>query len=94
MPVIIIILNDCILSVTGTECLFPAGTPQGVTFNTVRELLLSVRGVVAVHSLHMWSLNMTQSLLSVHVATGRGKINTANLYHTVWVKRMWCKLTN
>ncbi|XP_054470218.1 proton-coupled zinc antiporter SLC30A2-like [Anoplopoma fimbria] len=46
------------------------GTPQGVTFSTVRELLLSVRGVVSVHSLHMWSLNMTHSLLSVHMVTG------------------------
>ncbi|XP_039642563.1 zinc transporter 2-like isoform X2 [Perca fluviatilis] len=45
------------------------GVPQGVPFSTVRELLLSVRGVVGVHSLHMWSLNMTHSLLSVHVAT-------------------------
>uniref|UniRef100_A0A8C9ZDV9 Probable proton-coupled zinc antiporter SLC30A3 n=1 Tax=Sander lucioperca TaxID=283035 RepID=A0A8C9ZDV9_SANLU len=56
------------------------GVPQGVTFSTVRELLLSVRGVVGVHSLHMWSLNMTHSLLSVHVATG--ETNTANLDFT------------
>uniref|UniRef100_UPI0037E73977 proton-coupled zinc antiporter SLC30A2-like n=1 Tax=Semicossyphus pulcher TaxID=241346 RepID=UPI0037E73977 len=47
------------------------GTPQDVNFSTVRELLLSVRGVVSVHSLHTWSLNMNQYLLSVHVATGR-----------------------
>lgn len=60
--------------------LFSAGVPQGVTFSTVRELLLSVRGVVGVHSLHMWSLNMTHSLLSVHVATG--ETNTANLDFT------------
>ncbi|KAI3367522.1 hypothetical protein L3Q82_026365 [Scortum barcoo] len=45
------------------------GAPPDVNFSTVRERLLSVRGVVAVHSLHMWSLNMTRSLLSVHVAT-------------------------
>ncbi|XP_036927470.1 zinc transporter 2-like isoform X2 [Acanthopagrus latus] len=44
------------------------GTPQDVNMSAVRELLLSVRGVTAVHSLHMWSLNMTHSLLSVHVA--------------------------
>ncbi|XP_008289479.1 LOW QUALITY PROTEIN: zinc transporter 2-like [Stegastes partitus] len=43
------------------------GVPQDVSFSAVEELLLSVRGVVSVHSLHMWSLNMTQSLLSVHV---------------------------
>ncbi|KAK9534045.1 hypothetical protein VZT92_009120 [Zoarces viviparus] len=45
------------------------GAPRDVNFSTVRELLLSVRGVVSVHGLHMWSLNMTHSLLSVHVAT-------------------------
>ncbi|XP_029350221.1 zinc transporter 2-like [Echeneis naucrates] len=41
--------------------------PQGVASNSVRELLLSLRGVTAVHSLHMWRLNMSHSLLSVHV---------------------------
>ncbi|XP_042356413.1 zinc transporter 2-like [Plectropomus leopardus] len=46
------------------------GTPQDVNSGAVRELLLSVRGVVSVHSLHMWSLNMTHSLLSVHVVAG------------------------
>ncbi|XP_028995237.1 proton-coupled zinc antiporter SLC30A2-like isoform X2 [Betta splendens] len=45
------------------------GTPQNINYNTVRKLLLSVRGVVAVHNLHMWSLNMSHSLLSVHVLT-------------------------
>lgn len=57
-----------------------AGAPQDINSNTVRELLLSVRGIVAVHSLHAWSLNMTQALLSVHVVTG--KINNANLNST------------
>ncbi|XP_022606672.1 zinc transporter 2-like [Seriola dumerili] len=44
-------------------------TPQDINVNTVRELVLSVRGVVAVHSLHTWSLSMTHSLLSVHAVT-------------------------
>ncbi|XP_047466358.1 zinc transporter 2-like [Mugil cephalus] len=44
------------------------GSPQGVSFSAVRERLLSVRGVVGVHSLRMWSLNLNRSLLSVHVA--------------------------
>ncbi|KAM9341097.1 proton-coupled zinc antiporter SLC30A2-like [Symphorus nematophorus] len=44
------------------------GAPQDVNLGAVRERLLSVRGVTAVHSLHMWSLNMSRSLLSVHVA--------------------------
>ncbi|XP_037652099.1 zinc transporter 2-like [Sebastes umbrosus] len=45
------------------------GTPQDVNVSAVRDVLLSVRGVVAVHRLHTWSLNMTHSLLSVHVVT-------------------------
>ncbi|XP_076605169.1 proton-coupled zinc antiporter SLC30A2-like [Chaetodon auriga] len=45
------------------------GVPQDLGVSAVRELLLAVRGVVAVHSLHMWSLNTTHCLLSVHVAT-------------------------
>uniref|UniRef100_A0A3Q1FQ91 Probable proton-coupled zinc antiporter SLC30A3 n=1 Tax=Acanthochromis polyacanthus TaxID=80966 RepID=A0A3Q1FQ91_9TELE len=44
------------------------GTPQDLSFSAVKDLLLSVRGVAAVHGLHMWSVNMSQSLLSVHVA--------------------------
>nr|XP_019953550.1 PREDICTED: zinc transporter 2-like [Paralichthys olivaceus] len=45
------------------------GAPQDVSFSTVRKSLLSVGGVVAVHSLYMWSLNMSDALLSVHVVT-------------------------
>ncbi|KAF7644416.1 hypothetical protein LDENG_00222390, partial [Lucifuga dentata] len=45
------------------------GTPQDVNIHSVRKKLLSVSGVQAVHSLRMWSLNTTQSLLSVHVNT-------------------------
>ncbi|KAM3871176.1 zinc transporter 2 [Diretmus argenteus] len=44
------------------------GTPQDIHFNAVREILLSMSGVKATHNLHMWGLNMSQSLLSVHVA--------------------------
>ncbi|XP_074548294.1 proton-coupled zinc antiporter SLC30A2-like [Halichoeres trimaculatus] len=45
------------------------GAPQLVNFSAVRDLLLSVRGVKDVHSLHIWSLNTNKSLLSVHVTT-------------------------
>lgn len=37
-------------------------------FNAVRDTLLAVRGVEAVHSLHIWALTATQPLLSVHIA--------------------------
>lgn len=60
-------------------CLFSAGTPHNVHVDAVRQLLLSVGGVVDVHSLHMWSLNMTHSLLSVHVAAGTRTVPTGDL---------------
>lgn len=44
------------------------GTPKGIDFNAVREALLAVQGVEAVHSLHIWALTAAQPLLSVHVA--------------------------
>lgn len=51
-------------------CLW-AGTPRDVRVDSVRTQLLSVSGVTDVHSLHVWSLNMTHALLSVHVTAGR-----------------------
>ncbi|XP_065146577.1 proton-coupled zinc antiporter SLC30A8 isoform X1 [Paramisgurnus dabryanus] len=44
------------------------GTPAGVNYTEVRERLLKVKGVKAVHSLHIWALTMNQAVLSAHVA--------------------------
>ncbi|XP_019288080.2 proton-coupled zinc antiporter SLC30A2 isoform X5 [Panthera pardus] len=44
------------------------GTPKGVDFTAVRDLLLSVEGVEALHSLHIWALTVSQPVLSVHIA--------------------------
>ncbi|XP_016138043.1 zinc transporter 8-like [Sinocyclocheilus grahami] len=44
------------------------GTPAGVNYNEVREQLLKVKGVKAVHNLHIWALTMNQAVLSAHVA--------------------------
>ncbi|NWX14681.1 ZNT2 protein, partial [Aegotheles bennettii] len=48
------------------------GTPKGMDFNAVRETLLAVGGVEAVHSLHIWALTAAQPLLSVHIAISAG----------------------
>lgn len=47
-----------------------SGTPKGVDFTAVRDLLLSVEGVEALHSLHIWALTVAQPVLSVHIAVG------------------------
>ncbi|KAI3358102.1 hypothetical protein L3Q82_003110 [Scortum barcoo] len=44
------------------------GSPAGVKYREVRDGLLAVKGVTAVHNLHIWALTMNQALLSAHVA--------------------------
>ncbi|CAN9493009.1 unnamed protein product [Ophioblennius macclurei] len=44
------------------------GTPSGVKYGEVRDGLLQVKGVTAVHNLHIWALTVNQAVLSAHVA--------------------------
>ncbi|XP_015232404.1 PREDICTED: zinc transporter 8 [Cyprinodon variegatus] len=44
------------------------GTPSGVRYSEVRDRLLAVNGVIAVHNLHIWALTMNQAVLSAHIA--------------------------
>ncbi|XP_056268875.1 proton-coupled zinc antiporter SLC30A8-like [Pseudoliparis swirei] len=44
------------------------GTPAGMKYGEVRDGLLGVKGVKAVHNLHIWALTMNQTVLSAHVA--------------------------
>ncbi|KAM9383845.1 proton-coupled zinc antiporter SLC30A2 [Pholidichthys leucotaenia] len=44
------------------------GTPSGVKYSEVRDGLLAVKGVMAVHNLHIWALTVNQGVLSAHVA--------------------------
>uniref|UniRef100_A0A6J0UFJ6 Proton-coupled zinc antiporter SLC30A2 isoform X1 n=2 Tax=Pogona vitticeps TaxID=103695 RepID=A0A6J0UFJ6_9SAUR len=47
------------------------GTPKGVDFNNVKTILLSINGVKALHSLHIWALTVSQPVLSVHIAINK-----------------------
>ncbi|XP_016065701.1 PREDICTED: zinc transporter 3 [Miniopterus natalensis] len=44
------------------------GTPKNVRFEPVRDALLSVSGVRAIHELHLWSLTLTYHIASAHLA--------------------------
>ncbi|XP_064204491.1 proton-coupled zinc antiporter SLC30A8 [Anguilla rostrata] len=48
------------------------GAPAGVKYSEVRDQLLAVKGVKAVHNLHIWALTMNQAVLSAHVAIEDG----------------------
>uniref|UniRef100_A0A3P8V1R6 Probable proton-coupled zinc antiporter SLC30A3 n=1 Tax=Cynoglossus semilaevis TaxID=244447 RepID=A0A3P8V1R6_CYNSE len=45
-------------------------SPKGIEFNSVKEVLLSVKAVKSMHSLHLWALTLGQALVSVHLAEG------------------------
>lgn len=47
-----------------------SGSPKGIEFNSVKEVLLSVKAVKSMHCLHLWALTLGQALVSVHLAIG------------------------
>jgi zinc transporter 2 len=50
-----------------------AGTPRHIDYAKLSGDLSAIEGVRAVHSLHVWSLNMDKTALSVHLAIGEAK---------------------
>jgi len=47
------------------------GVPSNVDYARVVDDLLRLSGVRNVHSLHIWSLSMQKTALSVHIAIGK-----------------------
>lgn len=48
----------------------------------MKEVLLSVKAVKSMHSLHLWALTLGQALVSVHVAIGETTQPCATSTHT------------
>lgn len=48
-----------------------SGSPKGIEFNSVKEVLLSIQKVKSIHCLRLWSLSVSQALVSVHLAIGK-----------------------
>ncbi|XP_061698941.1 probable proton-coupled zinc antiporter SLC30A3 [Syngnathoides biaculeatus] len=48
------------------------GAPPGISVASVRDALLSVRGVSSLHRLHVWTLDMTCASLCVHITAEEG----------------------
>ncbi|KAM6959206.1 proton-coupled zinc antiporter SLC30A8 [Aplochiton taeniatus] len=44
------------------------GTPGDVKYSEVKASLLAVKGVKAVHNLHIWALTMNQPIMTAHIA--------------------------
>ncbi|XP_066479421.1 proton-coupled zinc antiporter SLC30A8 [Tiliqua scincoides] len=45
------------------------GTPKGFSYDSVKERILVMDKVKNVHNLHLWSLTMTQHVISAHIVT-------------------------
>ncbi|NXX76017.1 ZNT3 protein, partial [Urocolius indicus] len=48
------------------------GSPRGLDFDRVKEILLGVRGVKGAHDLHLWALTPSHPAVSVHLAVEAG----------------------
>ncbi|XP_067867566.1 proton-coupled zinc antiporter SLC30A2-like [Heterodontus francisci] len=67
-----LVLGTTIAILRDVLCVLMEGTPKGMDFNQVKEMLLSIDGVKAMHSLHIWALTVNQPVLSVHIAINEG----------------------
>ena len=47
------------------------GAPAGIVVDRVREGLLAVPGVTAVHDLHIWGMSTTDAALTAHLVHER-----------------------
>ncbi|XP_057679218.1 zinc transporter 2 [Corythoichthys intestinalis] len=48
------------------------GSPKGIEFKSVKEVLMTVKAVRSAHSLHLWALTLGRTLASVHLAVDEG----------------------
>ncbi|KAL1767872.1 zinc transporter 8 isoform X1 [Sigmodon hispidus] len=71
----ILVLVSTIMILKDFSILLMEGVPKGLSYNSVKDLILAVDGVMSVHNLHIWSLTVNQVILSVHVATEEDCVN-------------------
>jgi len=46
------------------------GVPRNISYHEMKEDLLSIPGVEAVHTLNIWSLTLDKVVVTVHLAIG------------------------
>ncbi|CAL1547717.1 unnamed protein product [Lymnaea stagnalis] len=64
----IIVLITTITVLRDALLVIMEGVPRDLSFESLKRELLTLEGVVAVHSLHIWALTMDRNALSVHLA--------------------------
>ncbi|XP_078486682.1 proton-coupled zinc antiporter SLC30A2 [Ciona intestinalis] len=64
----IFVLITTITILRDTIIVIMEGSPVGVEYSVVKEKLLEIEGVTAVHDLRIWSLTLNQTVMSAHLA--------------------------
>jgi len=64
----VLVLFTTITILRDTISVIMEGTPTGVKYETVKEKLLEIPNVTAVHDLRIWSLTINQTVMSAHLA--------------------------
>jgi Co/Zn/Cd efflux system component len=63
--------NLHLYSIYRTTFFFILGVPSNVNYTKIIDDLLRLPGVRNAHNLHIWSLSLQKTALSVHIAIGR-----------------------
>ena len=61
-----IVIYTTVGVVSSTVNVLLEGVPKGIDFNSVRSKISQVRGVTNVHDLHIWSVTVGKTALSMH----------------------------
>lgn len=74
-PIITILFTMFILwgvtkSLKGTFNIFLEGVPEHIDLDKIKNSILSIKGVLGVHDIHVWSLEGETDIFSAHIVVG------------------------
>ena len=60
-----------------------SGAPHNVNYTSIKASLVAIPGVLAVHSLHMWTLTMNKNAATVHLVIGEIDCSINKIYYCI-----------
>lgn len=76
-----IIFHSALPLVKSASFILLQGVPSSVSLTGVRDALMRVDGVLGVHDLHIWQLNESTNVASVHIIVDCSQENAARYMH-------------
>jgi cobalt-zinc-cadmium efflux system protein len=72
LAVVVLVVPRAILLLRDAMAVLMESTPPGLSLPAVRERILRIPGVTAVHDLHAWQITAGLPMLTAHVVTAEG----------------------